>query len=290
MKAPLAIVTMVYNEADLLPVWLRHHAAQAGAANCFVLDHGSTDGSTDPSRLGGASVLRIPRSPQDDERRCGFVSDVCASLLNWYGAVVHTDVDELLVADPAVHPSLPALAAGLEADAVLTAVGLDVVHVPALEASIDWSRPITAQRGWLRFSSAMCKPVLIRRRVAWAPGFHCIDAKPRFGPLFLLHLRYADLRYGLARLGRTRAQPWVTPEAGSHQRMPDVAWEAMLRGMASLPKRGDATLLPDDPVLERWRDRVLASGASRAQDPYCIDLHLSGDELWPIPDRLQGSF
>lgn len=290
MKAPLAAVTMVYNESTFLPAWLRHYAAQVGSENCFLLDHGSTDGSTAPSHVQDASVVRIPRSPQDDSRRCGFVSDFCASLLNWYEAVIYTDVDELLVADPLVHGSLASLAATLDEDAVLTAVGFDVVHVPDQEPPLDWDRPITEQRDWLRFSSAMCKPVLIRRRVAWAPGFHNIDAPPVFSPLFLLHLRYVDLRSGLARLGRTRTQPWITPEAGSHQRMPDSRWEGMLLGMAGLPKRDAVTLLPDDPVLARWRDRVLDSTATRTNDTYRIDLHLSGDELWRIPDRLRGRF
>ncbi len=290
MKAPLAIVTMVYNEAVFLPVWLRHYAAAVGPGNCFVLDHGSTDGSAAADRLGGAGALRIPRSPQNDAVRCGFVSDFCAALLSWYDAVIYVDVDELLVADPAMHGSLNALAATLEEGAVVTAFGFDVVHVPDAEAPLDWDRPISAQRDWLRFSSAMCKPVIIRRRVAWAPGFHCIDAAPRFGRLFLLHLRYADLPSGLARLGRTRTQAWITPQAGSHQRMPDQDWEAMLRGMARLPKCRDATLLPDDPLLAAWRDRVLESAATRGGDLYRIDLHLSGDGLWRIPDRLRGLF
>ncbi len=290
MKAPLAIVTMVYNEPVFLPVWLRHYAAAAGSQNCFVLDHGTTDGSTAPGLLQQASVLRIPRSPQNDAVRCGFVSDFCAALLSWYEAVVYVDVDELLVADPAVHGSLAALAATLEGDAVVSALGFDVIHVPDLEASLDWTQPIARQRDWLRFSSAMCKPVIIRRRVAWAPGFHCIDAPPRFGRLFLLHLRYADLRSGLARLLRTRTQAWITPQAGSHQRMPDQDWEAMLQGMARLPKRADATLLPDDPLLAHWRDRVMDSAATRAGELYRIDLHLSGDSLWRIPDRLRGRF
>ena len=290
MKAPLAIVTMVYNEAVLLPVWLRHYAAAADGRNCYVLDHGSTDGSTAAGRVGEASVLRIPRSPQDDGVRCGFVSDFCAALLSWYDAVIYTDVDELLVADPAVHGSLPALAATLDGDAVLTAAGFDVVHVPDREAPLDWNRPVSLQRDWIRFSSAMCKPVMVRRRVRWAPGFHCIDAPPRFGPLFLLHLRYADLGSGLVRLGRTRAQPWITPEAGSHQRMPDRDWEGMLLGMARLPPCADTTLLPDDPLLMEWLRRVLDSAASRGEDLYRIDLHLSGDALWRIPDRLRGRF
>ncbi len=290
MKAPLAVVTMVYNEPVFLPVWLRHYAGQAGAANCFVLDHGSDDGSTAAAALAQASVLRLPRSPQDDGRRCGFVSDVCASLLNWYDAVIYTDVDELLVADPAVHASLAGLASTLDRDAVVTATGFDVIHVPDEELALDWDRPVTLQRSWLRTSSAMCKPVVIRRRVAWAPGFHCIDDVPRFGPLFLFHLRYADLPSGLLRLHRTRSQAWVTPEAGSHQRMPDERWEGMLRAMAGLPKCHVATLLPDDPMLSAWQDQVMRSAAGREDALYRIDLHLSGDSLWRIPDRLRRRF
>ena len=290
MKAPLAVVTMVYNEAVLLPVWLRHYAAAVGAANCFVLDHGSDDGSTAEAALRGASALRIPRSPQDDGRRCGFVADICAGLLCWYEAVIYADVDELLVADPAAFPSLAALASTLDRDAVVTATGFDVIHLPEEEPALDWDRPVTAQRRWLRASSAMCKPVLIRRRVAWAPGFHCIDDVPRFGPLFLFHLRYADLPSGLLRLDRTRRQPWVTPEAGSHQRMPDRDWEGMLRGMAGLPKREDASLLPGDPMLMAWQDQVMRSAVGREHALYRIDLHLSGDSLWRIPDRLRRRF
>ena len=290
MKAPLAVVTMVYNEAVFLPVWLRHYEAQADAANCFVLDHGSDDGSTAEAVLGQATAVRIPRSPQDDSRRCGFVSDFCAGLLNWYEAVIYTDVDELLVADPAVHGSLAALAASLDRDAVVTATGFDVIHLPDAEPALDWERPVTLQRDWVRTSSAMCKPVMIRRRVAWAPGFHCIDDGPRFGPLFLFHLRYADLPSGLLRLHRTRSQPWVTPEAGSHQRMPDGRWEGMLRAMAGLPKRDDVTLLPGDPLLAAWQDQVMQSAAGRGDALYRIDLHLSGDSLWRIPDRLRLRF
>lgn len=290
MKAPLAAVTMVFNEETFLPVWLRHYGDQIGPENCFVLDHGSTDGSTRPPSVQGASVVRIPRSPQDDTLRCSFVSDFCASLLSWYDAVIYTDVDELLVPDPAVHGSLLAYAAGVGEGDVVTALGFDVVQVPDLEPALDWTGRLALQRDWIRFSSAMCKPVLIRRRVAWAPGFHCIDAGPAFSDLFLFHLRYADLPSGLARLHRTRNQPWVTPEAGSHQRMPDGQWEGMLRGMAGLPRRMDITLLPDDPVLAYWRDQVLDSANIRLDALYRIDLHLSGDALWRLPDRFRDRF
>jgi len=288
MKAPLAVVTMTYNEATFLPVWCRHYTAQVGASACHVIDHGSDDGSTDG--LGAVNVVRIPRSPQDDARRARFLSSFCATLLEWYDAVIYVDVDELLVADPAQHASLPALAAALPDGAVLTAIGLDIIHRPDHEATLDWNRPVSFQRAFTRFSSAMCKPVLVRRPVAWAPGFHCIDALPAFGPLFLFHLRYADLSDGLARLDRTRRQPWSSPEAGGHQRMSDAHWASMLSAMAILPHQEGLDWSPADPHLMRWLRAVMDSTASRTHDLYRIDLHISGDTLWRVPHRFVGRF
>ena len=165
-RAPLAIVTMVYNEPCFLPLWLRHYNAQAEPRHCYVVDHGTTDGSTDRERLpAGLNLVRIPRSPQDDTRRCRFISQFCASLLVWYESVIYVDVDEILVADPALHASLADHAATCEPEAVISAIGLDVVHGVDVEPDLDWDRPVSLQRRWVRFSSAMCKPVLIRRPV-----------------------------------------------------------------------------------------------------------------------------
>ncbi len=291
MQAALAIVTMVYDEPMFLPLWVRHYCAQVAPAHCYVVDHGSDDGSTDPARLAaGLNIVRIPRSPQDDSRRCRFISHFCAALLAWYESVIYVDVDEILVADPALHASLADYAASLDTQAVISAIGLDVVHSPDDEPILDWSRPVSLQRRWLRFTSAMCKPVLIRRPVQWAPGFHNIDAKPRFDELFLFHLRYVDLRSGLMRLTRTRGQAWISPRAGSHQRMADTAWRDMLLGMAALPRDADRTLGLEDTALRSWLARVMRSAATRETELYRIDLHLSGDTLWRMPERFRGSF
>lgn len=289
-RAPLAVVTMVYNEGDFLPLWVRHYTGQVAAEHCYVIDHGTDDGSTGRTLPPGLNVVRIPRTPQDDSRRCVFISTFCASLLTWYETVAYTDVDELLVADPDHAGSLVELAGRLPVGGVATAVGLDVIHCPDDEAPLDWQGLVSRQRGWLRFVSSMCKPVLVRRPVAWAPGFHNIDAEPVWAPLFLLHLRYVDLPRGLARLARTRAQPWVTPQAGSHQRVSDAAWRDMLLAMSRLPREEGVALRLDDPVLGSWLDQVMRSAASRAAELYRIDLHLSGDRLWRVPQRLVGLF
>src|SRR3954471_23135236 len=100
----VAALTMAYNE----PVWARFYAAQVGAENCFLLDHGSDDGSTDSL---GITVERLERPAGLDEvARAATVTARAEDLLGSYDAVVHTDVDELVLADPARYPDLVAFA------------------------------------------------------------------------------------------------------------------------------------------------------------------------------------
>ena len=281
----LAAVTMVYNEPVWAPAWARHYAGQVGAEHCLVLDHGSDDGSTDGLPV---PVRRLPRSPLDDAWRVEQVAAVVQELLGRYDAVVHTDADELLVADPARYPDLRACAAAARHPAV-TAIGLDVQHLPEEEPALDPHAPFGPQRRWVRFSAAMCKPALVRRAVHWAPGFHCCDAPLVTDGLYLLHMRYADLGLGLRRLARTRGQAFSSPDIAGHQRVPDAAFAGMVRAIAGLPRR-DAGLDPDAPPLRPWLDQLRASRAAREGELYKLDLSLSGDELWRLPDRFRTAF
>lgn len=287
MKAPLAAVTMVYDEPVFLPVWLRHHSRTIGVEHCYVIDHGSDDGSTDRLKC---NRLRIPRSPQDDARRARAISAICAGLLEWYDTVLYSDVDEIVVADPTSFTSLASLSEARRMPC-LTATGFDLLHHADREKPADFSAPLSHQRSSLRFSAAMCKPCLIREPIHWSPGFHSVqDLPPRPDPaLMLFHLRYCDIGAGLRRLARTRTQPWCNEQAGQHQRMDDELWCAMLSGMAGLPEE-NSTLLADDPSLSQWRDRIVSEGQSRMNDPYPVDLSLSGDRLWPLPERFKGLF
>ncbi|QDH23943.1 glycosyltransferase family 2 protein [Neokomagataea tanensis] len=285
-RAPLAIVTMVYNEPDHLPKWCNHYGRQVGPEACYIVDHGTNDGSTDG--LSGFNLLKIPRSPQDDEKRTDFINQFCASLLSWYESVIYVDVDELLVADPAQYSSLTDFSKKNH-HPVVTAIGVDVIHRPSFENALNDEYSLFEQRRHVRFSSAMCKPVLIRQPITWAPGFHCYsEGAPSFGdPLFLFHTRYADLNRGLKRLQRTRTQAWCSEQAGQHQRLPDQDWENMLRSMAGLPVISCSFDLQDPLILTECM-AVLQSTLSRQYDRYRLDLHISGNALWHVPERFLG--
>lgn len=269
----IAALTMAYNEPVWAPVWARYYAGQVGAAHCYVLDHGSDDGSTEGL---GVRVERLERSVLDEDRRAARIGARVEALLGEYDAVVHSDVDELVVADPGRFADLRDYAAHTR-ETVVTAAGFDVQHLPGEEPALDPSRPIGAQRGWVRFSAAMCKPAFVRRAVRWSPGFHTCDAEMVIDGLFMFHLRYADLGLGLLRLERTRGQAFATAETNLHQRVSDAAFDEMVRNIAQLP-REEVDFETDAGPVAAWLDRV-REGRLRGE----AWLNLAGDRLWRLP-------
>jgi len=284
----IAAVTMVYNEPDFLPIWARHYAGQVGERHCYVIDHGSEDGSTEG--LGKANVVRIPRSALDDEQRSRFLSRFCASLLEWYDWVVHSDADEIVLADPRFHRTLIEYCADGPPE-VVTAAGFNLHHLPRSEPPIDLARPVTEQRRWVRFSGAMCKPVLIRRAVEWVPGFHCAtDAPVTFDRLFLFHLRWFDREIGLSRLAKTRVMPRTNPEVGAWQRVGDAEFISQLDRVADLTRRDSVGFDLAAPPLGDAVRAFVDSQKGREHERYKIDLDLTVDELWAMPSRFRGTF
>jgi hypothetical protein len=283
----LAAVTMVYNEPDYMDLWCRHYARQVGEENCYVIDHGSDDGTTDA--LGAVNVIRIPRSPMDDEVRAKLVSDFCSLLFSRYDAVAHVDIDELLVPDPRYHRHLQDCAVAMTGP-VMHAVGLEVWHRAETEAPIDIMKPISLQRGWTWFNSALCKPAMIREPVKWSPGFHSVDAPLALDRLFLFHLRYFDVGRGLRRLAHTRSMAWASETAGSHQRQPDETWLKLVTDVARLQQSTGADLDAGTEPMASLLRALVESQKGREADTYKIDLGIHGGSLLPIPLRFKGRF
>jgi hypothetical protein len=205
--ANIAIITMAYNERVILPIWLRHYRAHCPGAALFVIDHGSNDGST--SNVSGASVIPLPRTPFDDGHRAEFVSGFQKGLLKYYDVVIYADCDEMLVADPRRHHSLAALLDATCADDVIAPVGLNVQHIPDIDPTLDLAAPILGQRRHAQFGVAFCKPVVVRKPVTWAPGFHWCDRVPTYrDDLFMFHLHEMDIDLAVARLKKTSEMPW----------------------------------------------------------------------------------
>ena len=283
----VAAVTMVYNEAHFLPRWVRHYAAQFGATNCTVIDHGSDDGCTDD--LGRVNLVRIPRSPTDEDARAKFISGFCASLLTWYDWVIYTDVDEFLVADPARYASIPDLLAASPHE-VITTVGFNVHHDERREPPIDPARPVSAQRPWMMMVVAMCKPLAIRRPVQWAAGFHSSDAPVAFDPLFMFHLRNYDTQQSLLRLEKTRTMARRDQAADPNSQISDEEWRNRMGQIMGMVRKSGVAFDVDKPPLTGLLDTLRTEAEQRKDEAYKLRLHLAVAELWELPPRFVGTF
>lgn len=219
----LAILTMVYNEADNLPIWLAHYRRMAPHAALFVLDHGSTDGST--ASLADATRIPLPRTAMDEWARCRCVRSQTSALLQYYDVAIYSDCDELIAPDPAVSPDLEVHLAARRYD-LAAPIGLNVQHIVSHEPKLEPGRKLLAQRRFAAFRSDMCKPLVTRVRVLWKPGFHGCDRKPVIDPdLYLFHIKAIDRDRALARQHELQQVVWtqqaVEARHGAHHRFDD---------------------------------------------------------------------
>jgi hypothetical protein len=231
MKA--AAVTMCYNEAVNLPIWLRYYGGALGLENLFVIDHGSDEQFQ--ALMAGANVTKLPRTPFDDRERSVMLSKFQNDLLMDYDFVIYTDCDEMIVPDPERFSSIPDYLSKLESN-YATTVGLNVIHIVDSEPSLDLAAPILEQRSFVRFVMPMCKTLVSRIPLQWGSGFHTASVPPRIDPkLYLFHLKYIDLDLGLQRLAITRSMEWSSLKAGAHQRISDTQYVKYYQNAARLP-------------------------------------------------------
>jgi len=184
-----AVMTMSRDEAFFLPIWLRYYSRFFAPEDIYVLDHDSTDGSTD-----GDGFVRIPahREEFDNVWQRDFVAARQSELLERYDTVLYCDTDELVVP----HPSLGDLGDYIDRfdEPFVNCLGFEVIHLPDREPALDPERPITEQRGHWCWNAFYNKVSLTREPVAWAPGFHRLEDFT-FAPdpdLYLVHLHRAD--------------------------------------------------------------------------------------------------
>jgi hypothetical protein len=285
----VAAVTMAYNEPHFLPIWARYYSSQIGAEHCYVVDHGSDDGST--KALRGVNVVRIPRSAMNDGQCAKFISTFCASLLEWYDYLIRSDADEIVVADPAHFSSLTDYCTKSQEE-VVTAIGFNILHTDN-EAPLNFKKKLLNQRKWMYFLSSMCKPVLTRRPLTWSPGFHRAEGvRTKYEDLYLFHLRYIDQDAGLQRLARTRSQPWDEPDAAWWQRISDERCLQIFGQYSGLRKNESVRIDASSPQVREALRNVFGGVDvnSSEEEEKLFNMNYEANELWPIPERLRAIF
>jgi glycosyltransferase involved in cell wall biosynthesis len=272
-------ITTVYNEAFNLPIWLRHYGKQVGIENCIVVDHGSDDGSTDS--LLGAERIRIPRSEYSETKRVRLAANLVASMLDAYDAVVYSDCDELLMADPEQYANLADFAERMEGPAA-TAIGLNIMQKMDVESALISDQQILAQRRHVGFVAPMCKTTLVRERPTWGTGFHRSNFRPAFNGLYLFHLRWADLGESLRRLSITRNVAFENLSHAAHHRLSNLEFMGYFEGWSRMSVRESFD-------FSDWVSRAISSVVEEG-GLFSIDQKLRSDALYHVPERFVGAF
>ena len=238
----VAAVTFVFNEAINLPIWRRYYGAEVGDRNLFIVDHGSTDGSTDA--LGDASKIRLPRDELDEHKRCVFMASLQHSLLEYYDYVIYTDCDEIIVPDPSIYGGIQDYLSQTRFEYVAP-IGLDLHHIIDRELPLDLEVSIMNQRSFAWFASSLCKPVVSRVPLTWATGFHACDRPIVIdGRLFLFHLKNMDYSIGFRRHKITKEMKWsegsLAANHGIHARLefPQYIRQSFLSAVHALDQHG----------------------------------------------------
>ena len=214
-----AVITVVRDEADLLPLWIRYYSRHIPLHDMYVLDHLTTDNSTHPSKLPKGinyKVLYGNTFAMPVVFRSWTINKYQDRLLRWgYKCVIFSDTDEIIVPNPHKYGS-----GGLKEylDKFLRdskrqyarVWSLEVGHLSygngsavSQEPPFDWQDPyILRQRSVFVPDKAYEKPLLSKVPLRYRAGFHKLFTRDRIDvdyDLVMLHMRSFDWEFCVIR-------------------------------------------------------------------------------------------
>ena len=248
-----ALLTIAQNESVFLPIWLGYYSRYFAPQDIYVLDHQSTDGSTDRD-----GFVRVPveHDSLDFSWMVSTIETHQRRLLERYDVVLVGDVDEIVTPLPE-WGSLGEYLDHFDEDFV-NPFGYEILHMRDREAPFRGDRPILDQRGFWFQNDAYNKPVLATEPLSWAPGFHTrADGEWNLEPdLRLVHLHRMDYEICLARHRERSSRNWnpddLAAGLGAHNRISEEEeFERWFYEDSSVRSEGLEIVL--EPIPETWR-------------------------------------
>lgn len=248
-----ALLTMVYNEAVYLPIWLRYYSRFFASRDIYVLDNETTDGST---HRRGFQRIGVSHDTVDHEWMVRTIEHYQRELLTRYDVVVVTDVDEIIV----VGPGRGDLGSYLDwfDEEWVNCLGYELIHMKDREPALRLDRPILRQRHYWYVNGAYDKAAIATVPMDWKPGFHGrADNQTNADPdLLLVHLHRMDFELCRQRhLVRTNKR-WADEDAhrrwASHNQVIGDDFERWFYGSTGFEGFGGYEIRPEL-IPEVWR-------------------------------------
>ncbi|GGE45379.1 glycosyltransferase family 2 protein [Actibacterium pelagium] len=194
MASDVAVLTMVRDDDFFLEKWVDYYGGLFGRSNLYVINHGY-EASVD--RIAeGCNIIGLPGDPHKgfDNKRWRLLSGLTNGIRTYYRHIIVGDVDEFVIVDPDVSPSLKEFLAQTPTGQVLTPFGLDVMHRRKDEPEAISQERIIGPRRFVRKSVFYSKPCVLSGGAKIARGGHYTDFDKLNVPegLYMLHLKHCD--------------------------------------------------------------------------------------------------
>ena len=215
MPRRIAVVTDATSDQYCFPYWHRYYSSLFGAKNLFLLTYPGKAEAFERFELGG--LIELPLG-YEEEFRAAVIGRFVSALLPCYDLVVRVDTDEFLMVDPATAPTLADYLETMP-EPYLTARGFDVIQIPGeIPLALDDDAKLLRDRAHAYPNTALNKTCVVGTSMEWSAGFHWATVSPRFGPVFMLHMKRIDLGWQAARLAQMTADLADDPRVGPDTR------------------------------------------------------------------------
>lgn len=199
-KKPIAFITMVRDDNDMLNKWINHHAELTGdRKSLYVIVHGGNDEIIEIAN--GCSVISIPFDPSGtsfESKRMAMMRGFADGLFGYFEKVCILDCDEFIVVNPDFKmPFLEMLATQFDGLKAISPLGFEIVHHLAEEkAGCDFDQTILSQRPHGFFSAMYCKPCILTEPNLRG-NVHRLNNAPWSitDKIFLIHLKWMDIDF-----------------------------------------------------------------------------------------------
>jgi len=192
-----AAFTHVFNESEMIKLWVKYYGGIVGNSNLYIIDHGSTN-NFKLELPNDVNIISIPRGVYDNWNISKYCAYFQRFLLSQYSWVIHTDCDEFLMYSEGNDFSK--LFSMFRGENLRPSNAYDVLMDLENESDLNYDDLILKQRSKMIYNSSFIKTTITSTPVTWGPGFHkCYDRNIEIENLSLFHLKMADSKQTLKR-------------------------------------------------------------------------------------------